>query len=133
MFDLERVNRSRLYRALGIRLTAAQADSAASEMRATDPVCWPGEDQPHGGIVFTQLDTTMATAALGGDDNIANATTVSLQIQYLAPARGEVLYCEATVQRRGGRLCFVQGETRDPDGQLVAVGQGSFRIFAPTA
>lgn len=133
MFDLERANRSRLYQALGIRLTSAERDRAASEMRATEPVCWPSRDQPHGGIVFTQLDTTMATAALGGDNNITNATTVSLQVQYLAPARGEVLYCEATVQKRGGRLCFVQGETRSPDGELVAVGQGSFRIFSPPA
>jgi uncharacterized protein (TIGR00369 family) len=127
--ELDKINRNRLYQALGITLTAVSSDAASSELRASDAASWPQRDQPHGGVVFTQMDTTMATAALGAEQ-VSDCSTVSLQIQYLAPARGAVLTCKATVERRGGRICFIRGETCDPEGQVVAMAQGSFRTFS---
>ena len=127
--DLTVINQNRLYRALGIVLAEATRDGAISEMRAEVEVCWPIRKQPHGGIVFTQLDTTMATAVIAADE-VSDCSTVSMQVQYLAPALGEVLKCHAIVEKRGGKICFVRATTTDLAGTLIATAQGSFRTFS---
>ena len=127
--DLAAINQSRMYQAMGIRLTEGTPERAVSELRATEPMCWPLHTQPHGGVLFTQMDTTMATVALAGE-GVAEATTMTLDIHYLAPADGEVLVCTARIARRGARICFVQGETINARGEVVCSAQGSFRTFA---
>jgi uncharacterized protein (TIGR00369 family) len=127
--DLGAINRSRMYQAMGIRLTDTSTSHAVSELTATAPMCWPLPTQPHGGVLFTQMDTTMATAALGGD-SVAEAATMTLNIHYLAPAASERLVCTATVERRGAHTCFVHGETVTVQGVVVCTAQGSFRTFA---
>lgn len=129
--SLEVINDNRLYHTLGIRLTERDDNSVTSEMRPPPPVCWPEANQPHGGIVFTQLDTTMATAAMTGPHLGYECSTIDLSVQYLAPAVGPVFYCLATVSRRGRKIAFIRGETRDQHGEVVAMGQGTFRLFAP--
>ena len=129
--SLEAINDNPLYHALGIRLLERGETTVTSEMRPPPPMCWPEANQPHGGVLFTQLDTTMATAAMTGPHLHYATSTVDLSIQYLAPAAGPVFYCLATVQRRGNKLCFIRGETRNESGDVVALGQGSFRLFAP--
>ena len=127
--DLAAINESRMYTAMGIRLTQSSPDHAVSELRATASMCWPLPSQPHGGVLFTQMDTTMATAALAGE-GVAEASTMTLNIHYLAPAASALLTCTATVSRRGTRICFIQGETVTPEGLVVCSAQGSFRTFS---
>jgi len=127
--DLAAINSSRMYQAMGIRLTDTSASHAVSELTATAPMCWPLPTQPHGGVLFTQMDTTMATAALAGE-GVAEAATMTLNIHYLAPAASERLICTATVERRGARICFIRGETVTAQGVVVCAAQGSFRTFA---
>ena len=129
--NLQIINDNDFYRALGIRLVHRDETTVTSEMRPPPAMCWPEADQPHGGVVFTQLDTTMATAAMTGPHIGHECSTIDLSIQYLAPAVGPVFYCQATLQRRGSRISFIRGETRDADGNVIALGQGSFRLFAP--
>jgi len=127
--DLAAINRNRMYAAMGIRLTDTSPSHAVSELTATAPMCWPLPTQPHGGVLFTQMDTTMATAALAGE-GVAEATTMTLNIHYLAPAASERLVCTASVVRRGARICFIHGETVTEQGVVVCAAQGSFRAFA---
>lgn len=126
---LEALNDNTLYERLGIRLTALAPDLARARMRPPPEVCWPFQGQPHGGIVFTLLDTTMATATLGGPAGPTDCATVGLAIEFVRPARGPSFTCEARVERRGKRTCFVRGEVRDEEGEVVALGQGSFALF----
>ena len=130
---LEELNTSSLYVALGIRLTEAGDGMVRSELRPEPAICWPLAAQPHGGILFTQLDTTMASAVLSGPLGAADCSTISCDIQYLAPATGACFECVGHVMRRGGRVCFVRGETRDKRGQLIALAQGTFRTFSPSS
>jgi len=125
------INDNDFYRSLGIRLVHRDETTVTSEMRPPAPMCWPEANQPHGGVLFTQLDTTMATAAMTGPHIRYECSTIDLSIQYLAPAVGPVFYCEATLQRRGNKISFIRGETKDENGNVVALGQGSFRLFAP--
>ena len=127
--DLEKINANSLYQTLGIRLKTASQGKARSSLHPRSEVCWPFSDQPHGGVLFTLLDTTMAWAIFSELPEGSNCTTIHLNIQYPAPARSEVFQCETHIQHRTGRLCFVNGKIVGLDHELVATGEAVFRII----
>jgi len=57
-----------------------------------------------------------------------NCVTINLDIQYTAPARGDRFVCRAWVRHRSGRIVYTRAEVTDDAGQLVAAGQGAFRV-----
>ena len=127
--DIVEFNKNPLYRTVGIQALSAGDGRAATELRPPENVCWPFSGQPHGGILFTQLDTTMAWAAVSASAEGTNCSTVNMEIQYPLPAKGPVFTCEAQVVHSTGRTSFVRGESRDENGGLVAMAQATFRIF----
>lgn len=127
---LAQLNRNDLYDTLGIRIESAGAGSAVSRLEPRPAVCWPFPDQPHGGVLFTLADTTMACAVLSELDAGRNCTTIDLNLHYTAPAKGAFFSCRAWTTHRTGRLCFVRADIRDASGTLVALGQAVFRIIA---
>jgi uncharacterized protein (TIGR00369 family) len=127
---LDRLNDNRLYQALGLAIVEVGEGFACSQLRANAPLCWPQSNQPHGGIVFTQIDTTMATAVMTLIGEEQRLSTISADVQYTNPATGEYLRCEARCTHRTRRMAFIRSETHDPTGRLVALGQGTFRIFS---
>ena len=129
--DLDELNANSYYGTLGIRIVERTDGRVRSELRPTPAMRWPDPAYVHGGVLFTQLDTTMATAVMTGTQTQASCSTISLNIQFLAPAKSAVFYCTATMERRGGRVCFLTGRTLADDGELVALAQGSFRVFMP--
>ena len=126
---LDRLNNNSLYHTLGIRIEKAWSGQAISRLSPRAEVCWPSPGQPHGGILFTLLDTTMAWAVLSALEPGLSCTTVDIDIQYTYPARGDYFNCSAKLLHRTGRLGFVRGEIKDSEGQLTALAQGSFRII----
>lgn len=126
---LDTINQNSLYTAMGITVEEA-ADGAARSRLEPDPrICWPFPGQPHGGILFTLMDTTMAWAVLSRLDPGHNCSTIHLDIQYMAPARDGVFTCSTWTTHRTGRMSFVRGEIRDTKDRLLAMGQGTFRIL----
>jgi len=92
---IDRMNGNSLYNTLGIRLDSASQGMARSSLKPEPGVCWPFQGQPHGGILFTLMDTTMAWAVLSQLDEGLNCATIHLDIQYTAPARGDTFSCKA--------------------------------------
>lgn len=126
---LEMLNRNRLYAALGIRILSAAQGRAASRLDPPPEVCWPFEGRPHGGILFTTLDTTMACAVLTELGPGLNCTTVDLTVHYTAPARGASFACRAWTTHRTRRLSFVRAEILGPEEEVLAIGQAVFRVI----
>jgi len=126
---MAQINKNPLYQTTGIQALSVGDGRAISELKPPGSVCWPFSGQPHGGILFTQMDTTMAWAVLSSAAEGTNCTTVNMEIQYPQPAKGPVFTCEAQVLHRSGRSCFVRGESRDADGKLVVLGQATFHII----
>jgi uncharacterized protein (TIGR00369 family) len=122
---------SSLYRTLGIRMHAVADGSATSSLDPEAAVCWPTPGQPHGGVIFTVMDTTMAFAALSNGEAGTGSATVDCSIQYTAPAREAPFRCEARTVSRTARTAFVRAELTDAQGTVVALAQGTFRLFAP--
>lgn len=127
---LARLNDNPLYENLGIRVEEARDGHVRSTLAPTVRACWPLKDQPHGGVLFTVIDTSMAFAAMTVGESGGDCATVDCSIQYPAPARHAPFACVAKVIQRTGRTVFVRAEIVDARGGLVALGQGTFRLIA---
>src|SRR5689334_23242943 len=90
--------------ALGIRLDSIEPGSAVLALPWSEPLATMG-DVIHGGAIAALADTAAMAAAWASDDvpETLSGATVSLTLDYLAAARGD-LRATATVLRRGGRL-----------------------------
>jgi uncharacterized protein (TIGR00369 family) len=114
--------------ALGVRLLEIEADRAVLELPWREDLATMG-DVVHGGAVATLADTAAMAAAWASDDvpEALEGSTVSLALDYLAPARGD-LRADAHVTRRGRRLCFARVEIAGGDGALAATAQAVYRL-----
>jgi uncharacterized protein (TIGR00369 family) len=126
---INRINTNSLYQSIGIQLRSAGKGEARSVLRPAAAVCWPFENQPHGGILFTLMDTTMAWAIQSELASGFSCTTIDLDIRYILPARGEAFSCRARAIHRTNRLCFVSAVVTDPEDRTIASGQATFRII----
>ncbi len=126
---INELNDNSLYRTLGIRVETADDGKARSWLTPPQDVCWPFPGQPHGGILFTFMDTTMAWSVLSRLDPGYNCTTVNLNIHYTHPAKGDEFTCSAWLTHQTGRTCFVRADIHDNQERLVAMGQATFRII----
>ena len=126
---ISQVNDNSLYHALGIRIEKASDGQAKSRLEPSPEVCWPFPGQPHGGILFTLMDTTMAWAVLTQLAPGHNCSTIGLDIHYTRPAKGNAFHCMAQVSHQTTRYCFVRAEIHDAEGKLVALGQATFAII----
>jgi uncharacterized protein (TIGR00369 family) len=126
--DLERINSNSLYKTVGIFVDDAKDGKAHSCLRPNPALCWPFEGQPHGGVLFTLMDTTMAWAVLTATDQEYNCATINLDIQYTRRAQGESFNCNAWIIHKGSQVIYSRAEIFDEKGQLVANGQGAFWV-----
>ncbi|MEW6076295.1 MAG: PaaI family thioesterase [Thermodesulfobacteriota bacterium] len=130
MIDL--VNQNPLYQAMGIRIESAEEGEVTARLEPTPSMCWPFPGQPHGGVLFTLMDTTMAWAAISAQEEAGSCTTIHLDIQYTHPARGPAFSCRAEVVSRTKRISFIKAAIHDPDGLMLAMGQGTYRLIKGT-
>jgi uncharacterized protein (TIGR00369 family) len=117
----EFVPSSPLAKLLGIRLESAQDDRAVLVMPFRPELATMG-DVVHGGAIASLADTA-AMAAAWADDEVPESlagSTVSITVDYVAPARASDLTAEARVVRRGRRLSFIDIDVRDAGDTVVA-------------
>ena len=126
---LDRMNANSLYKTLGIQIKTAVGGKARSRLKPKPAVCWPFPGHPHGGILFTLIDTTMAWAVWSQLDAGYNCTTINIDIHYLKPAKGDVFLCSAWSTHKTGRSSFVRADIHNSKGELLVMGQGTFRII----
>jgi len=127
--EMSRLNSNSLYQALGIVVEAAKGGKARAKLRPVPAFCWPFEGQPHGGVLFTLMDTTMAWAVLTGVEPGHNCATINLDIQYTKRAGGDILTCQAWITHQATRIIYVRADILDTEGQLTATGQGAFKVI----
>ncbi|MBI5582874.1 MAG: PaaI family thioesterase [Deltaproteobacteria bacterium] len=126
---IEQFNRNLLYKTVGIELEWVGNGRAESRLSPPPQVCWPFPDQPHGGMLFTIMDTTMAWAVQSRLETGASCTTIDLTIQYLAPAKEGPFTCRAETTHQTRHLAFVRADILDARNRPLASGQGTFRII----
>jgi uncharacterized protein (TIGR00369 family) len=118
------VPNSPLVQHLGIELQSLEPDRAELRLPYDARLATVG-DVVHGGAIASLIDTAGMAATWADPDvepeSLAGAT-VSLNVDYVAAARGQDLLAVATVVRRGRSLCFTEISVTEPDGRLVAKG-----------
>ena len=127
--EIIRLNNNSLYQTLGIVVEEAKDGKAHSKLRPAPAFCWPFESQPHGGVLFTLMDTTMAWAVLTKVERGYNCATINLDIQYTKQARGDIFTCQAWIAHQATRIVYVRADILDTEDQLVATGQGTFKVI----
>lgn len=87
-------------------------------------------DMVHGGAIATLADLTVMAAAWCGaqvPDNL-RGVTVSMALDYVAPARATDLIGVGRVLRRGRSLVNCEAEVVTPEGELVAKAIAAYKI-----
>ena len=84
----------------------------------------------HGGVVASLLDIALSQAVRSTLEGPTNVATISMTVNYLAPAVG-VLRCTGTVVRGGRSVAFAEGEVIDENGHAVCRATGTYRILRP--
>jgi uncharacterized protein (TIGR00369 family) len=118
------VPNSPLVQHLGIELKSLEPDRAELLLPYDARLATVG-DVVHGGAIASLIDTA-GMAATWADpevepESLAGAT-VSMNVDYVAAARGQDLLAVATVVRRGRSICFTEISVTEPGGRLVAKG-----------
>ena len=126
---IKRLSNNSLYNTLGIRIESAVDGEARARLEPRAEICWPFSGQPHGGILFTLMDTTMAWAVLSQLETGQNCTTINLNIHYTRPATGNFFICTARVTHQTKRSSFLSADIHSEQGKLLAMGQATFRII----
>jgi len=86
-----------------------------------------GNGTLHGGVYASLIDNAMglSVAALVG----LRTATIGLDVHFLGAVREGRITCSADVVHRTRRIATVEAKVRDGEGNLVALGTGTFRIF----
>jgi uncharacterized protein (TIGR00369 family) len=81
-----------------------------------------------GGLLSAMLDDTMGPAVLLHTDGAAYTATISLTVNFLAPARVGSLIGEANVVQVGRTVAFVEAKLTDADSVVVATATSTARV-----
>ena len=86
-----------------------------------------GEGTLHGGVCTSLMDNAMglSVASLVG---LRTATT-QMNVHFLGPVSEGRITCRGEVVHRGRHIVTAEGRVYDEEGNLVALGTGTFRIF----
>ncbi|MEI9887458.1 MAG: PaaI family thioesterase [Rhizomicrobium sp.] len=83
-----------------------------------------------GGFVAAMLDDTMGPAVLLMTQGRSYTVTLSLSVNFIAPARAGTFFGEGQVVRLGRSIAFVEARLCDAGGLLVAIASSSARLVA---
>jgi len=86
----------------------------------------------HGGVVMSLLDVALSSASRALDPTCSGAATVEMKTNFLSIGRGAVVG-EGRAQRAGRSLIYAEGEILDTQGNVLAKGNGTFKLIYPAA
>ena len=81
-----------------------------------------------GGLLSAMLDDAMGPAVLLHTDGAAYTTTISMNVNFLAPARVGPLVAEAHVVQVGKTVAFIEAKLTNAEGAVVATATSTARV-----
>jgi uncharacterized protein (TIGR00369 family) len=112
-------------------IVADQLDDDEVRLRLPwDPANTTVGDMVHGGAIATLADLTIMAAAWCGAAAPAElrGVTVSMALDFMAPAQATDVIGVGRVLRRGRSLTNCEAEILDPQGRLVAKALGTYKL-----
>lgn len=120
-------------RFLGVRLTKAERGFARLEVPFREELVGdPLRPALHGGVLSALADTAGGAAVWAGlEDARARVSTIDLRLDYLRPAKLELVVAEATVVRVGNRVGVADVRLFHPsaEDQTIATGKGVYNVI----
>lgn len=117
-------------RHIGYELTAWDTDHARMELAVAQE---HGNRQGvmQGGVAATLLDTAMGYSGCytGDPGRPVHCATLSMNVNFLAVAKGTRLICEGRRTGGGRKTFFTEGRLTDDEGVLIATATGVFRYI----
>jgi uncharacterized protein (TIGR00369 family) len=130
----ERAARNRFWQYVGIQVDEAGEGWAKLSVRVRDELRNAAGAPVHGGVHATLVDAAVG-AALGtlseASEGGVNQSTVDLNVTFVAAARGDVLFAEGRIVKRGRSIAFGETRVTDAEGTLVALGRATYVILSP--
>jgi uncharacterized protein (TIGR00369 family) len=111
---------------VGLRLSTSDDGDAVVELEADDRHLNP-HGTVHGGAIATLIDSAMG-AAVASDGEAP--VTIELKVTYLEPTPAGTVRARAKVRKRGKRITVVECEVTDHEGDVVALGLGTFTTIS---
>jgi uncharacterized protein (TIGR00369 family) len=129
-------------RFIGLRLEHADLQTVRARFNTRDEFIGnPAHGILHGGVISSVLDATGGiTASLGIlkralrdpvidiEDRLTKVGTIDLRIDYLRPGRGKYFISTGTTMRTGRKVTVVRMEMKNDQGNLIAVGTGTYIV-----
>jgi uncharacterized protein (TIGR00369 family) len=112
-------------------IVAESLDTAEVRLRLPwDPSNTTVGDMVHGGAIAALADVTVMAAAWAGVEaaHSLRGVTVSMAMQFLAPARATDLIGVGRALRRGRTLVNCDVDVVTPDGELVAKAIATYKV-----
>jgi uncharacterized protein (TIGR00369 family) len=81
-----------------------------------------------GGILSAMLDDTMGPAVFAMTEGRLYTATITMTVNFLAPAKPGPITGEAEVKQLGRTIAFVEGRLTAEDGTLLATASASARL-----
>jgi uncharacterized protein (TIGR00369 family) len=81
----------------------------------------------HGGVYASLIDNAMGLSVLALVG--VRTATIQMNVHFLGAVSGERITCESEVVHHTRRTATAEAKVRDKDGNLVAIGSGTFRVF----
>ena len=117
------------YEHLGFRLDAL-ADGRSEIRLPFQKHFGNSRGEVHGGAVASLADAAMSQAVRSTVEPGAKIATISLTLNYLAPAHGE-LTCRGRVVKGGRSVAFAEAEVSDARGTAVCRATATYRLLPP--
>ena len=130
----DRARANLFWQYLGIEVDAAGEGWVKLRVPVRDELRNAAGAPVHGGVLATLVDAavggalgTYGSVAAGGVDQ----ATLDINVSFVGAARGDTIFAEGKILRRGRTIAFGETRVTDSAGTLVAVGRATYMIIAP--
>jgi len=118
-----------LHQSLGqVRVVEMAAGRAVIEYEAGMHMCHSG-GVVQGGFVCGWIDAAMAHAVMSETGMDMTPMSLELKVSFFAPARPGRVIAEGWIERRGRSTCFVEGQLKNPAGEVLAKASSTIRLM----
>jgi len=128
----ERARANLFWKNLGIEVDAAGEGWVKLRVPVRDDLRNAAGAPVHGGVLATLVDAavggalgTYGSAAAGGVDQ----ATLDLNVTFVGAARGDTIFAEGKILRRGRTIAFGETRVTDSAGTLVAIGRATYVLL----
>jgi len=130
----DRARANLFWQYLGIEVDAAGEGWVKLRVPVRDELRNAAGAPVHGGVLATLVDAaiggalgTYGSVAAGGVDQ----ATLDLNVSFVGAARGDTIFAEGKILRRGRTIAFGETRVTDSAGTLVAIGRATYLIIPP--